>query len=179
MAVATDSVSEMSGNKTVLQSCLSKFSRGPEHLLLLLFSLSVMSDSFATPMTVFSPAPLSMRFQWEYRVSCHFLLQLSSPNPGIKLAFSALTNLYYWHHLGRPLTFVPHKNQSLDRYSYVGGSEIKVNKLLAILRTVPRKGLHCKPSTNSFISFRNEYLDPERDLSNTHSTHFRGAHIHW
>ena len=44
-------------------------------VVLLLFGLEVMLDSFATPRTVPCQAPVSMRFpRQEYGIDCHFLL---------------------------------------------------------------------------------------------------------
>ena len=47
--------------------------------ILLLFSCSVMSDSFVTPWTVARQAPLSMGFPGKNTgMGCHFLLHLMS-----------------------------------------------------------------------------------------------------
>jgi len=53
--------------------------------LLLLFSLEVMSDSFATLWTLACQAPLSMEFyRQEYRSGLRFLSPGDLPDPGIK-----------------------------------------------------------------------------------------------
>ena len=55
------------------------------YLLLLLFSLEVMSDSFATLWTLACQAPLSMEFyRQEYRSGLRFLSPGDLPDPGIK-----------------------------------------------------------------------------------------------
>ena len=61
--------------------------------LWLLFSCSVVSDSFLTPWTVAYQAPLSMGFPSKITgVGCHFLLQEIFPSQGLNLHL-----LHCWH----------------------------------------------------------------------------------
>ena len=64
--------------------------------LLLLFSCSLMPDSFATPWTVACQALLSMRFpRQEYWSGLPFLSPRGLPNPGIKPTSPAIQAILY------------------------------------------------------------------------------------
>ena len=85
--------SKFSG-KTCLLSCT--FHRALHHLLL--FSHSVMSDSFANPMDC-GPSN-QLLCPWDFPgkntgVGCHFLLQGIFPDPGIKPASPALAGEFF------------------------------------------------------------------------------------
>ena len=65
-------------------------------LLLLLFSCSVMSDSFATPWTVAHQTPLSMGFpRQEYWSGLPWPPPGDLPNPGIEPASPALAGGFF------------------------------------------------------------------------------------
>ena len=71
---------------------LSKFQEYNTVLSLLLFSCSVLSDSFSTSWTIALQAPPSMRFsRQEYWSGLPFPSPGDLPNPGIKPAFPALS----------------------------------------------------------------------------------------
>ena len=62
----------------------------------MLFSRSVVSDSFKTPWTADRQAPLSMGFPSKNTgVGCHFLLQGDLPHTETKPAFPALADRFF------------------------------------------------------------------------------------
>ena len=86
-------------------------------LLLLLFSSSAVSDSFATPLTVARQAPLSMGFpRQEYRSGLPFPSPGESSQPGIEPMSPALAGGFF--------TTEPH-----GKPSWALGTEILIQQI--------------------------------------------------
>ena len=84
-------------------------------LLLLVFSHSVVSDSFKTPWPAAHQAPLSMGFpRQEYCSGLLFPTLRDLPNPGIETQSPVLAGGYFTiEPLGKPLAYVDYSSIQL------------------------------------------------------------------
>ena len=105
--------------KTVLMMCVNEFI----HTLFLLFSRSVMSDSFETPRRVAHQAPLSNSPGKNAGVGCHALLQGIFPTQRSNLCLLLWqANSLPLTHLGGPYTHIyTNKYVCVCRYIYRAG----------------------------------------------------------